>query len=654
MFGLRLWASVCLALYVAFWLQLDNAYWAGTSAALVCQPQLGASLRKGWFRMIGTLVGAVAIVVLTAGFPQDRTAFLVGLALWGAACAMVATLLRNFGSYAAALAGYTAAIIASDQLGVTGGVNGDAFMLAIARSSEICIGIVSAGVVLAVTDLGGARGRLARVFAELSASIMRGFTRMLAMAGPDLPDTTPVRREFIRQVIALDPLIDQARGESTQLRYHSPVLQNAVDGLLAALAGWRAIATHLARLAPRQTRDEVAVLLHNLPSELRAPLDGGDAERWLAEPVERYRRCEAAVQRLLAFPAATPSIRLLADAAAEPLAGISQALNGLALLVADPARPLRRAGTIRLGIADWMPALVNAGRAFVAIGAVALFWIVTAWPNGAGAMTWAAITVILFAPRADQAYAAAYRFVVGNCLTAVFAAIVAFAVLPNLETFAGFSIAIGLFLVPAGALVAQPWQTALFIPMAANFIPILAPANLMSYDPGQFYNAALAIVGGCAAGAASYRLLPPLSPGFRARRLLALSLHDLRGLAAGQRRRDWQGHMHDRLAAMPDEATPLQRAELLAALSLGKEILRLRGSAQQLGFAGELDLPFPAIAQGDSGTAIAHLARFDSRLAMLGPTGADRQTVLRARASVIVLSELLSRHATYFDSGAPQ
>jgi uncharacterized membrane protein YccC len=336
------------------------------------------------------------------------------------------------------------------------------------------------------------------------------------------------------------------------------------------------------------------------------------------------------------------------------LAGISQALNGLALLVADPARPLRRAGTIRLGIADWMPALVNAGRAFVAIGAVALFWVVTAWPNGAGAMTWAAITVILFAPRADQAYAAAYRFAIGNGLAVVFAAIMAFAVLPNLETFAGFSIAIGLFLVPAGALVAQPWQTALFIPMAANFIPLLAPANQMSYDPGQFYNAALAIVGGCAAGAASYRLLPPLSPGFRARRLLALSLRDLRGLAAGQRRRDWQGHMHDRLAAMPDEATPLQRAELLAALSLGKEILRLRGSAQRLGFAGELDLPFPAIAQGDSGTAIAHLARFDSRLAMLGPTGADRQTVLRARASVIMLSELLSRHAPYFDSGAPQ
>src|SRR6202040_1860444 len=114
LFGLRLWASVCLALYVAFWLELDNAFWAGTTAAIVCQPHLGASLRKGWYRMIGTLVGAVVIVVLTACFPQDRALFLIALALWGAACALVATLLHNFASYAAALAGFTAAIIASD------------------------------------------------------------------------------------------------------------------------------------------------------------------------------------------------------------------------------------------------------------------------------------------------------------------------------------------------------------------------------------------------------------------------------------------------------------------------------------------------------------------------------------------------------------
>ena len=188
LFGLRLWASVCLALYVTFWLELDNPYWAGTSAAIVCQPHLGASLRKGWFRLIGTMVGAVAIVVLTACFPQDRAPFLVGLALWGSACALVATLLRNFAAYAAALAGYTAAIIAMDQLGATGGPNGQAFILAIDRASEICIGIVCAGVVLAGTDLGGARRRLGTLFAGLSTEIACRFTGTLVIAGAEFEE----------------------------------------------------------------------------------------------------------------------------------------------------------------------------------------------------------------------------------------------------------------------------------------------------------------------------------------------------------------------------------------------------------------------------------------------------------------------------------
>src|SRR5271163_1432627 len=131
LFGVRLWASVCLALFVAFWLELDNPFWAGTSAAVVCQPQLGASLRKGWFRMMGTVVGATMVAVLTALFPQDRIVYLALLALWCGLCVFVATVLRNFASYAAALAGYTAAIIAADNLGATGGASPDVFLLAV-------------------------------------------------------------------------------------------------------------------------------------------------------------------------------------------------------------------------------------------------------------------------------------------------------------------------------------------------------------------------------------------------------------------------------------------------------------------------------------------------------------------------------------------
>ena len=189
-FGLRLWVSVCLSLYVAFWLELDNPYWAGTTAALVCQPHLGASLRKGWYRMIGTIVGGIAIVILTACFPQDRIAFLAGLALWGAACALIATILRNFLALAAQIAGVTAAIIAGNELGATGGVNGEAFTLAVIRCTEICIGIVCAGVVLAVTDLGSANRRLATRIASIAIEIIRRFSGALARAFANAAGTT--------------------------------------------------------------------------------------------------------------------------------------------------------------------------------------------------------------------------------------------------------------------------------------------------------------------------------------------------------------------------------------------------------------------------------------------------------------------------------
>ena len=362
LFGLRLWAAVCLALYFAFWLEFDNAYWAGTSAAVVCQPNLGASLRKGWFRMIGTVVGAVVIVVLTAFFVQSRFGFLFSLALWGAVCCLVATLLRNFAAYGAALAGYTAAIIASDELGAVGGATGDVFILAVTRASEICIGIICAGVVLAGTDFGGTRRRLAVQFAELSAEIARGLAGTFHLAGPEQSETRPIRRDLIRRVIALDPVIDQALGEASDLRPRSPVLYAAVGGLFAALSGWRTAAAHIELLQGDEGRSDAEIIVRTIPKELRQ----GEATDWTVDPSRMRRGCGRAAQALAALPARTPSLRLLADQTADALIGLRQALDGLRLLT-DPSHVIRATRALRFRVPDLLPPLVNAGRAFVTI-----------------------------------------------------------------------------------------------------------------------------------------------------------------------------------------------------------------------------------------------------------------------------------------------
>ena len=655
LFGLRLWASVCLALFVAFWLQLDDPFWAGTSAAIVCQPQLGASLRKGWFRMVGTVVGAVVIVVLTAFFPQDRLAYLGLLALWCSICAFGATLLRNFASYAAALAGYTAAIVGVSTLGATGGASPDVFMLAITRTTEICLGIVSAGIVLAGTDLGGAQRRLAASLADLATQIMGRFSRMLALAGSGSPDTQIERREFIKRVIALDPMIDQAIGKSSHLRYRSRTLQTAVLGLFRTLDGWRGVATHLERTSDDMDRHDVEVILRIIPPGLRLAQEPGSPARWIDDPVGLRGACAEALRRLSAQPVETPSVQLLVDETVKVLSGMLHVLDALALLVDAPGQALPDQRGFRPSVPDWLPALVNAARAFVMISAAALFWVGTAWPNGALAMEFVAIVLLLLSPLGDLAYVAAIGGVIATVGSIIVAAIVKFAVLPAFETFPALCGAIGLILVPVGFATAQSRQLAAVLALLAfNFVAVLAPTNVMSYDTAQFYNTALGILAGAGAAALGFRLLPQLSPALRTRRLLALTFGDLRRLASATLppRLDWSGRMIGRLAAVPDQAEPLQRARLLAALSVGNEIIQFRDLAPGLGITKEVATALEALAQGNSATAVAQLRELDRRLACDTDAEPEAAIALRMRARIGVISEALSEHRTYFDTGA--
>jgi hypothetical protein len=105
----------------------------------------------------------------------------------------------------------------------------------------------------------------------------------------------------------------------------------------------------------------------------------------------------------------------------------------------------------------------------------------------------------------------------------------------------------------------------------------------------------------------------------------------------------------------------LQRAQLLAALSVGSEIIQLRDSVGHLGirhgggklFGADLDPALAALAQANSTLATARLARLDEALAAHAADGTGRKTALRARGNILALSEALTEHATYFDAGAP-
>jgi Fusaric acid resistance protein family len=191
--------------------------------------------------------------------------------------------------------------------------------------------------------------------------------------------------------------------------------------------------------------------------------------------------------------------------------------------------------------------------------------------------------------------------------------------------------------------------------MIMAFAPLLAPTNVQSYDPQLFYNAALSIFAGSGVAALSFRLLPPLSPAFRIRRLLALTLRDLRRLAVGHipwTAADWEGRINGRLVVMPDAAEPLQLSQLMAALAVGSEIIRLRSIASSLGLGSDLGVALEALARGNSAIAATRLTQLDVRLASLSSNlpAKSHALALRGRGSILAISEALNQHAVYFDA----
>jgi uncharacterized membrane protein YccC len=635
-FGLRLAAAVCLALYVAFALQVEEPSWAGTSAAITCQPVLGAALRKGRFRFLGTLVGAVFVVLLTAVFPQQRVGFLGGLVLWSGLCGFAAGLLKGPPSYAAQLSGYTAAIIAGSSATDPNNV----FILALSRATEITIGIACATVVLASTDRGDASRRLAQALARLAADVQAGFRATVATAGASLVNAQTARRALIRRITAIDPLTDSAIGESAALRFRRPALQAAFAGLFASLSGWRTVALHLHRLPPGDAARLVRPLLDAWPPPGADPRAARDA-------------LQRAARMLLASPAETPTERLLADQTAGVWRGLARVEN-TRLLLADPASARRARPQPSARAPDKLAALVNAVRVMVAVGLACLVWIVTAWPAGLTFVVFVTVVSLLLAPQQQAGLVAAGRFAAGSLAAVVVAGIIEFALLPPMAGFFGFALAISLALVPLGMLQASPRWGPRVIAASTNVIPILGPANRISYNTLSFYNAALAITAGCIFAATMLALVPPLSPARRAARLAGATLRDLRRLA---RRRwqpadeTWQARLNDRLAMLPEDSPAVEGARIVTALLVGAQLLRLQRLAERTGLAAALDAAAAPLAAGDLAAADRALHALDDRLAAIpaAQPGAFRR--LRARAALREIVEAMAAHPDYF--GAP-
>src|SRR5713226_4433035 len=176
-FAAKTTASALLALLVAFTFNLDQPQWALLTVFIVAQPQSGLVLAKSFYRIIGTLVGAAVALLLVSLFAQERVLFLGTLAVWIGLCTFASLLARNFAGYGFVLAGYTVAII-----GIPGALDpGNAFFIAVARVTEISLGIMTTAVIshllLPVSLADSLRRAIATGRAELAdyaAALLRG------------------------------------------------------------------------------------------------------------------------------------------------------------------------------------------------------------------------------------------------------------------------------------------------------------------------------------------------------------------------------------------------------------------------------------------------------------------------------------------------
>ena len=78
-FALRIWAAMMVALYAAFWLQLESASSAAVTVGILALQTRGQAYQKAVYRILCTIIGVVASFAIAGLFAQSRELFVLGI-----------------------------------------------------------------------------------------------------------------------------------------------------------------------------------------------------------------------------------------------------------------------------------------------------------------------------------------------------------------------------------------------------------------------------------------------------------------------------------------------------------------------------------------------------------------------------------------------
>jgi len=617
-FSVNCYIATILALFISFSLDLNSPGWAMTTVYLTSQPLSGVLRAKAVYRVVGTFVGGAAMVAIVPNLVDAPELTTLAIILWVALCVFVSLLDRTPRSYMFVLSGYTAALIGFPSVLAPGTV----FDTAVSRVEEITLGVVCAAVVHSLifpkSAFSAFEGKLKSTIAQARRWLADGL----------LQRATP-QTEMERRRVAAD--ISELYLLGTSLRFDTSPHRPDI-GIVRAFD--RKMVSLLPLLSAIEDRLSVLRRIGPLDAKLSQTLAG--VHEWLGSQAtgDRCRAAELKEASIAATPIVGPQsswadlVTVNLTARLIELIESWQACLDFAAYLADPAQAPSsdiRAAASQIGPksmhSDSGIALLSALAAAIAMGLCAFFWIATAWPEGAGAIAFAAVACTLFASLDDPTpVQRSITMLLALCIPLVI--VYQFFVLPAIAGFELLSAVLAFTLIPAGLLMAIPAYAPIGLALALAFCIEMGLQTSYTADLATIINSDSAFVVGGLVGLTVTRLMRVIGTQASARRLMRATYRDLANLADGRAvptRDQWASRMLDRVALLLYRQPRLESrpqhefADALEDLRLGVNIIETRSIAP-----GMSKLAQQALAAMFAGLAphFRDLAR--GRIALLG------------------------------------
>lgn len=561
--------AAVLALALAILLKLESPYWAPMTALIVIQPTRGLLLEKSYNRLLGTVAGSVAgmLMLLSSRSPAMLT---ILLALWLAACVGAGNLQYGLRSYGAMVAACTAAVIAM------AGYNDPPHLsdLVFGRIAGITIGIiVSTAVTLFFTHRRSKRELLDRLHGTTVSTIE---WLALLVQGADATERRALRQDILVEIADIEGAVDAAWAGSLNLKRRKRHVRELIISLLALLEAGKLVEDHLLQQDSFAAPWRKTLARHLEDVALHLTEDGS------IRPDAGQLRAVLAETRIHA--------PLVADVLGELVVALQRVTAEWDATTPKTERP---ASVAFIRHRDWQEAGRAAIRAAVAIAAVGAVWHFSGWQGAPLMMMATSIMVSIFSTH-DRPTVMLSHIFFGATVGVAAAFLCRLVLLPGTSGPATQMALMVPFLM-VGMLALSHRRTSLgAMDYMLFFLFIMQPGLAAVPPPASFVMGGLACLGGIAVAILAFRFLLPVDPARRLRSILLAIVHDLNQMTTADslvQLEKCRARTHHRVLRMLANARKMDRdlgaivEAGLATLAIGRYLQRLRTDEMSTGLS---------------------------------------------------------------------